>query len=241
MNEPGYSFNSQSSAMPAEQAGQAEDVASLEFGLVDVIEAFTAMRHEWRGQTKESRAVAESIQSAVNEIQSLPAKLLARTTDQAGHDARPLANLLADTDHQLTRAVNVVRQAESNRLQGDETDARAIREYFGGMNALARWFARPLFAFVMEQRQANKSSTEDPAMEGLELIQARLRRAMKQQQVERLDVLGQVFDASTMNAIGTVAFDEYPAGHVAEQLSPGYLWRGQILQFAEVRVAADTD
>jgi molecular chaperone GrpE len=207
--------------------------------LVDVIEAFTAMRHEWRGQTKESRAVAESIQSAVGAIQDLQAKLLAQTADTPLDVSRPLAKLLAETDHQLTRAVQVVRRTATNRRQRDEAGALAVREYFAGMSGLARWFARPLLAFVMEQVQPSESSTADPAMEGLELILARLRNAMQQQHIQRLDAIGQVFDANTMTAIGTIASDEYPAGHVAEQLSPGYQWRGQVLQFAEVRVTAE--
>ena len=47
-------------------AASDEDVPA--FGLVDVIEAFTAMRHEYRGQTREGRELAESVRSAVERI-----------------------------------------------------------------------------------------------------------------------------------------------------------------------------
>jgi molecular chaperone GrpE len=239
MSEPTYGFNCESSATSADDAGPTEDAAAPEFGLIDVIEAFTAMRHDWRVQTKESRVVAESIQAAVGAIQDLQSKLPAPAADSSLDASRPLAQLLAETDHQLTRAVDGVRQAESSRRQRDEADAHAVREYFASMSALARWFARPLLELVMKQRIEGASPTEDPALEGLNLILARLRRAMKQQHVERFDAVGQAFDASTMNAIGAVVSDEYPAGHVAEQLSPGYRWRGQILRFAEVRVTIE--
>ena len=92
------------------------------------------------------------------------------------------------------------------------------------MNAIARWLARPLLTFVMEQHQAGAQSTENPAIEGLNLVLARLRRTMKEQQIERLDSLGQAFDANMMNAIGTVESQDYPSGHVAEQLSPRSPW-----------------
>jgi molecular chaperone GrpE len=61
---------------------------------------------------------------------------------------------------------------------------------------------------------------------------------MNEHHIQRFDALGQAFDAETMNAIGTVESHEYPAGHVAEQLSPSYRWRENLLRFAEVRVVS---
>src|SRR4051812_11910527 len=91
------------------------------FGALDIVEAFTAMRHEWRGQTKESRALAEQIQAAVASFQALESKLLAgvaniRVTDNGSQDAaeaRPLVSLIVDTDHQLSRAVASIAQWET--------------------------------------------------------------------------------------------------------------------------------
>ncbi|MCH7729581.1 MAG: nucleotide exchange factor GrpE [Planctomycetes bacterium] len=215
-----------------------QEDAPPQFGMVDVIEAFTAMRHEWRGQTKESRAVAESIQAAVTNIQALEAKLLAQTASSSTDEARKLAELIADIDNQLTRTVAAVIQSETNRRQRDESEAKAIQQTFKGMNVIGRWFARPLLKFVTEQRHAKEQSSEHSAVEGLNLVLARLRRTMKEHQIQRLDVLGQTFDAETMNAIGTLETKDYPTGQVAEQLSPSYRWRGRILRFADVRVAS---
>jgi molecular chaperone GrpE len=105
------------------------------------------------------------------------------------------------------------------------------------MSFLARWFARPLLTFVIERRNRDQTA-EDPLIEGLNLLLARVRRMMREQRIERLETLGQAFDANTMNAIGTVDSGEYPSGHVAEQLSPCYQWQGRLLRFADVRVAA---
>ena len=216
----------------------AGDDAPPEFGLVDIVEAFTAMRHEWRGQTKESRTVAESVHAAVANIEQLEEKLLALTASGSTDESRKLAELIADTDNQLTRAVAAASHADSNRRHREEADLKAIQYYFNGMNAIARWFARPLLAIVTEQRQVKEQVTESPAVEGLNLMLAKLRRAMKEHQIQRLDALGQVFDAETMNAIGTVESRDSPSGHVAEQLSPCYRWRGNLLRFAEVRVTS---
>lgn len=209
-----------------------------EFGFVDIIEAFTAMRHEWRGQTKESRGVAESVQAAMSNIRELETKLLAQAASGSTDESRKLAQLVAEIDNQLTRAVAVAGRCEANRKQREESKSKALQHYFDGMHAMARWFARPLLMFVTEQRRAEEQIPEDAAVEGLNLVLAQLRHTMKENQIQRIDALGQPFDAETMNAIGTIVSQDYPAGHVAEQLSPCYRWRGSILRFADVRVVS---
>lgn len=216
----------------------ARDETPPEFGLIDIIEAFTAMRHEWRGQTKASRAVAETVQVAAESIQELEAKLLARIDNGSTDESRRLAELIADTDNQLTRAVAAASRRETNRRQRDAAESKATQDYFDGMNTMARWFARPLLMFVTEQRKAREQTSQDTAVEGLNIVLAHLRHLMKERQIQRLDALGQAFDPETMNAIGTVVSEQYPSGHVAEQLSPSYRWRGSMLRFADVRVAS---
>ena len=74
-------------------------------------------------------------------------------------------------------------------------------------------------------------------MQGFELLLARVRRQMQQCEIERVDVLRQIFDAETMNAIDVIDVPAVPSSHVAEQLRPAYLWRGNLLRCAEVRLA----
>lgn len=210
-------------------------------GALDIVEAFTAMRHEWRGQTRESRALAEQVQAAAANLQSLESKLLAcvaaNRTDGAA-ETRQLALLIVETDHQLSRAVTAIVQWEENRRRREAADANAVERYFEGMGWLARGFARPLMTFIAEQRAAQDSGAEHPAVDGLNMVLARLRRMMHEHGLERVDVLGQPFDANTMHAIGTVASSDHLSGSVAEQLSPAYRWRGVLLRFADVRVAS---
>ena len=210
------------------------------FGAVDIVEAFTAMRHEWRGQTKECRVLAERLQEAVTNIQSLEERLLTYVAGNRPDDstqAKRLALLVVETDHQLSRATAAITQWEINRRQREETDAKAVELYFAGMNWLARRFARPLLDVITQQRPNHGLIAEDPAIAGLNLVLARLRGVMREQAIERLDVEGEAFDADTMHAIGTVASADCPSGHVAEQLSPGYRWQGRLLRFADVRLA----
>ena len=133
--------------------------APAEFGLVDVIEAFTAMRHEWRGQTKESRETVESIQLAAGNIKELETKLLAQAATSSTDETRKLVELLASTDSQLTRTVEAATQSETNRLNREASEASAIQHQFDEMSSLGRWFARPLMKFVTKQRQSAAQTT----------------------------------------------------------------------------------
>jgi len=226
---------SENDSFEEDQAAQQEP----QFGVIDIVEAFTAMRHEWRGQTKETRQLAEQIQGAVATLEDLEAKLADRLPESipANEDARKLAQLVADIDHQLTRAAGAIEQAETNRRAGEMEQADAIQRCVSGMSAWARWFARPLLDILAEQQPGRDQIAESPAVEGLNLLLARLRRSMKELQFERVDTLGEPFDANLMTAIGTIESTEHPSGHVAEQLTPGYRWQEQVLSFAEVRVA----
>lgn len=224
--------SSRAAALGSEPSNAAEPL----FGAVDIVEAFTAMRHEWRGQTKEGRALAEQIETAVASLRSLESRLLASAAGARPDDsARPLVQLIIETDHQLSRAVAAISQWEANRRLRQAADARAVELFFAGMSWIARRFARPLLAFIAEQRTGVVA--EDPAIEGLNLVLARLRRSMHEQGIRRLDVAGLPFDAATMHAIGTVAAENCPSGHVAEQLSAAYYWQDRVLRFADVRVA----
>ena len=215
-----------------------DDDAEPQFGMVDVVEAFTAMRHEWRGQTKESRVMTDAVREAVTAIRELESTLSAAGPSGADDGtAEALAGTVAEIDHQLTRAVAAVGQWARRRADRKAADMRSLEERFGHMNAVARWFARPLLESVRELSAPPEGQAA--LAEGLDLVVARLRREMRQQGIERLDTPGEPFDATTMNAIGTVETADFPPGTVAEQLAPGYRWRGRLLRYADVRVAKE--
>ncbi len=229
---------------PCQEPLPAGDSASHEviprFGAVDIVEAFTAMRHEWRGQTKESRALAEQIQAAAASLQSLESKLadsLASNPSANTTDAKRLVMLIVETDHQFSRAVASIAQGEVNQRRREAAEKEAVEQCVAGLSRAARWFARPLLTLLAGQHSAREPAETSPALDGLKLILERLRRTMREHGIERQDVLGQPFDATTMHAIGVVASTDYPAGYVAEQLSPAYRWQGQLVRFADVRVA----
>ena len=220
--------------------GDPSETEAPAFGAVDIVEAFTAMRHEWRGQTKESRALAELIQNAAAQLESLEAKLLASIADNRPDDtseSRKLIQIIVETDHQIARAVNALVQWNVRQRLREESEASALEQHIAKLNWIARWFASPLINHLAQRRANLVATADDPAIEGLNMVVARLRRSMFEQKLERIDVLGQPFDANTMHAIGSIESADCPAGNVAEQLSPAYRWRGVLIQFATVRLA----
>jgi len=238
MSESTFSQEPTREASPSGDDFSGEEIP--QFGALDIVNAFTAMRHEWRGQTKESRALAEQIQQAVASLESLEAQrhaAFANERSPAVPESKQLVLLIVETDHQLSRAVTAIANLEANRRRRETAAAEALERQIAAMSTLARWFSRPLLALLAGQHSTREPAEEQPTLEGLNIVLARLRRMMHEQGIQRLDVMGQPFDAETMHAIGTVIAPDYPPGSVAEQLSPAYRWQGQLLRFADVRVA----
>jgi molecular chaperone GrpE len=226
-----------------DQVPETDEGAVPRLGLLDVIEAFTAMRHEWRGQTRESRALATAVESAADRICQLDEKLVAgfeAAADAAGNEvAQGLAEAIVEIDVHLSRAIDAAVSATSSR---DETDLasqrQAVRDLFAKQNFIRRWFCRPFLQGVlrvMEEAQARRAV--DPTSEGLQLLVTRVRRLLSDQRIDRLETLGMPFDAEKMNAIEAIHAAGRPRGHVIEQLSPAYAWRGRLLRYAEVRIS----
>lgn len=241
-------------ALPAEpeSAGQSEP----EFGLVDVIEAFTAMRHEWRTQSKESREFSGSLEATATQIVRLEQRLaeaiagLQETITQSASDdvTRRLAETLADIDHHLSRAVEAVTNAEHAIMDGDLASSadwkHLVDQQLQQQGTLRRLFVRSFAGNLKAaiEAQAQRSADEvarkiDSQRAGLQMLVDRVRRMLTDQGVERIDTAGQLFDAEIMHAIDTGESSNCSSGHVAKQYSPAYRWRGRLIRYAEVRVA----
>ena len=65
----------------------------------------------------------------------------------------------------------------------------------------------------------------------------RVERALQQQGLEPIAAAGQPFDPERMEVLEAAANTGRPPGEVVEELRRGYLWRGRVFRFAQVRVA----
>ena len=209
-----------------------------QFGLLEVIEAFTAMRHEFRTQSREQRPLADSITAAADSLHRIESTLDQKLDAATGEtDSQSLLEIIIDLDISLQRAVDATanRAAESESQQTELVDS--VRRLFDQSGWMGRWFGKRFFNNVIQTIQANNQPETDSTAEGIQILLVRLRRMMADKGVQRTETTGQPFDAETMKAISTVASETVSAGSVAEEISPAYFYQGRLIRFAEVKVA----
>jgi molecular chaperone GrpE len=65
----------------------------------------------------------------------------------------------------------------------------------------------------------------------------RLERALQQHGLEPIPCVGQPFDPETMEVVEVVPQSDGGGSEVVEEVRRGYLWRGRVFRFAQVKVA----
>lgn len=219
-----------------------ETDAEPQFGLIDVIDAFTALRHEYRSQVKETRTLSERLDGSIQTIIELETKLseLAKntTTGNPGDidSTDPSAKTLIELDIQLSRAVEAA--VTENQLQKTKQQERqkALSQTIANQSLLSRLFARSMINAIATYQTSDQETTSTVA-DGLSILLTKLRQTLREQGIERVDTYGKPFDGETMNSIGLLASETIPPGHVAQQISAAYSRNKKIIRYAEVRVA----
>jgi molecular chaperone GrpE len=65
----------------------------------------------------------------------------------------------------------------------------------------------------------------------------RLERALSQHGLEAIPAAGEPFDPERMEVLEAVDGTGRPPGEVLAEVRRGYLWRGRVFRYAQVRVA----
>lgn len=222
-------------SFPTAPPNEASDQSPPQFGLLDIIEAFTAMRHEYRGQAKDGRELAQQVLTSTDQIRQMELSLKSLVACHSTDEAHKFVRLLTELDTQLTRAVDAAIRTETVRQQQQRDQQTALQNIAKSMGPVARWFAGPLLKKIEPATDAVAHDVSSVA-EGLSMLLARLRQMLHENEIQRLDTQGLPFDAEVMNSIGTIESKDVPTGHVAQQLAPGYRWRGNLLRVADVRI-----
>lgn len=235
-------------------------------GLYRLVEEFTALRQEIKLQAKGARGLEDQVGGLLprldrqvesyDELQRRVAGTLDAATRaisqaaQAGAAAgvgsaqlQALALAVADLDDALDRGRRQMTRA-ADELLGDPLPgvAAAIDEAYARQSAFARWAGRKFFAQVKEalsgEHAARRRQLVDALLDGYTLIQQRLARLMAKEEIVRIVVLGQPVDPEQMVVVEAVAADGAARpGEVVEEVRRGYLWRGKLLRYAEVKAA----
>jgi molecular chaperone GrpE len=226
-----------------EAFGPEEDPPAV--GLCDLIEEFTALRHELKLQTKNGRSLQEQaeallppLRQAIDQFRSVQPKE-AKAAWSAG---KGLAESLADLDEALERGRKEIEKSKQRIVEDCASAFQAgvtklYKKRFLAWRPLLRAFHEDVLAFYRNELLKTQIDLFDAQLEGYSLMQARLRRALAAEEVERIACAGRPVDPELMTVLEVVETIEHPPGHVCDEVRTGYLWRGRVLRYAEVRAA----
>lgn len=216
-----------------------------EFGLVNLVEEFTALRHEVKLQTKSGRGVIDQAEStiaalrqAIEHFRSVEPK----EAQAAWSAGKAIAEALGDLDEALARGRREIERI-SRRLGEDMTLALAdaIDERFRRQSWIRRLLTADYHRQVRNVVQGGawlRRDLLDALIEGYGLIQARLARVMAAERIERIPCEGRPVDPERMVVIEVVDDPDSAPGTVIKELRSGYTWKGRLLRYAEVQAAS---
>lgn len=220
-----------------------------EVGLYRLVEEFTALRHEVKLQTKGSRGLqdqAEALLPALRQAIEQFRTVESRESQAPWTAAKPLAEALVDFHEALDRGRVEIEKA-SRRIV-DEAHVElvdALNALHAGQSWLRRRRTRSYHEAVGEVVRRNGPAARRPLfdalIEGYGLIQARLRRTMDAEQIQRIETVGRPVDPDLMTVIEVVDDPSRPHLEVIDEIRRGYTWRGRILRYAEVRASRSQD
>jgi molecular chaperone GrpE len=87
-----------------------------------------------------------------------------------------------------------------------------------------------------ERALAHANDSAESVVAGLHTMQRRLARLLNTHGVMPFESVGQAFDPTVHEAVGTVQSDQHPTGIVFDEVSRGYHWGDEVLRPARVRV-----
>jgi len=206
-----------------------------------LVAQFTALRHEVNLQTKAARSSLEQTGDALARLSD--AVEAHEEQPSADDEVKPLLKALVDVYDNLGIAL---RQAMRQR----ETLEKALEE-------LARAPARPqpagFWAHLFGTRAVDPRGEElpnrtadaanlirsslDGLIAGYKMSLARVDRALAQFELESIPAQGHTFDPELMEAVEVAGDSGLPAGEVVEEVRRGYIWRGAVFRYAQVKVA----
>jgi len=224
------------------QGSALEQDGVREFGVIDLVEEFTALRHELKLQTKSGRGLLEQTETTISAMKQAIEQFRAveRSEDQAvWSTGKPLAEALADLDEALERGRREIERAKRNIA--DES-IRSLEAALNDVHRRRSWIRRRLLRAyhaevlgVVARAGLGQHDLFDALLEGYGLIQKRLKRAMASEKIERIACVGNPVDPERMTVLEVLDDPSRPPGTVVKELRRGYAWRGRVIRFAEVQ------
>jgi len=218
-----------------------------DFGIIDLVEEFTALRQELKLQTKSGRSLVEQTETTVSALRQAVEQFRAvesKVSQAAWSAGKTLAEALADLDEALDRGRREIDRARS-RIASEPIRAleAALTDLFRRRSWIRRRLLRHYHRDVLDvvgRAGLARDDLFDSLLEGYGLIQKRLRRVMTAEQIERIACEGAPVNLDLMNVIDVVDDPRYRPGTVVKELRRGYTWKGRLIRYAEVQAVRST-
>jgi molecular chaperone GrpE len=219
-----------------------------------------------RAQQEQSADILQQFGEAVSSLRQGQASAAARP-QPAEDTQRPLLKTLVDVFDSLALAGREMDRLQESfldvladlvELAPEEDGATTSPERPTPRTLWARWFGPPplppeerarqeeeLQARQTQQERRDKLRQESERVEellgslltGYSMSLERVERSLQQHGLEAIATVGETFDPERMEAVEVVADSGYPNGQVVEEVRRGYLWKGRVFRYAQVRVA----
>ena len=141
-----------------------------------------------------------------------------------------LAGQLADSQEKLAYLAAELEnyKRQSVRRLDEERDRTARRTFEQLLPALD--------TFGMAMQYADKAKSVTELKTGLDFVDQQMATALQNAGIEIIPAVGENFDPQKHEAIEEIESD-VASGHVAQEVQRGYLYKGQVLRPARVKVA----
>jgi molecular chaperone GrpE len=212
---------------------------------------FLAVRQEVNLQTRAVRVQQEQnaetlrhLTTALDTLQESMARREQMQQQTCEEATQPLLQTLVELYDALALAGRQVqRMSEAvlpalKQLIVAPASAEAPRSFW------ARWFIRtaPDPAQQAREQAARESSVRVQQLlaslvTGYTMSLQRIERALRQHELEEIPATGQRFDPERMEVVEAVTDSGRPAGEVLDEVRRGYLCKGRVFRYAQVRVA----
>ncbi|HKA06543.1 MAG TPA: nucleotide exchange factor GrpE [Gemmataceae bacterium] len=204
--------------------------------LHSLVAQFTALRHEVNLQTKAARSSLEQTGAALDRLGEAVENL--ENNSPADDELKPLFKAVVDVYDNLAIALRqVMRQRESLEKPLAELAVEPRPRRTRGW----RLFRATPDENDQRQRAADAAKLVRSSLDGLivgyRMSLSRVDRVLAQFELATIPVEGRQFDPEMMEAVEIAGDTDRPAGEVIEEIRRGYLWRGVLFRFAQVKVA----
>ena len=141
-----------------------------------------------------------------------------------------LAQQLADSQEKLAYLAAELEnyKRQSVRRLDEERDRTARRTFEQLLPALD--------TFGMAMQYADKAKSVDELKTGLNFVEQQMATALQNAGIEAIPAVGETFDPQKHEAIEEIE-SNLPSGKVAHEAQRGYIYKGQVLRPARVKVA----